>query len=200
MLDWPHILSTLVQNIEQRLSQDIQTTKDTVRYYFFLHLIASGIEPEQMILERSHPEMQQKQIDLSVIRPEGIWDFELKYHRPIPSGHNRPRTQLRGQVFSDLYKLALSDNQRGYMLYLADPLMAAHWKRYVAEFSTYSGDTQISLTPEWLRMQPVTLRRVIQSGLGSTPQDVVVEAQAVATEETQDLSAWLYRVAPAHSS
>lgn len=117
----------------------------------------------------------------------------------IPSGRNRHHTQLRGQVFSDLYKLALSDNQRGNMLYLADPLMAAHWKRYVAEFSTYSDDTEISLTPEWLRVQPVTLRRVIRSGLGSTPQDVVVEAQAVAAGETQDLSAWLYRVAPAHS-
>jgi len=200
MLDWPHILTTLVQNIEQRLAQDIQTTEDTVRYYFFLHLITSGIEPQHMILERSHPEIEQKQIDLSVIRPEGVWDFEVKYHRPIPSGRNRPRTQLRGQVFSDLYKLALSDNQRGYMLYLADPMMATHWKRYVAEFSTYSGDTQISLTPEWLRMQPVTLRRVIRNGLGSTPQDVVVDAQAVAAEETHDLSAWLYRVAPAHSS
>ena len=200
MLDWPHILTTLVQNIEQRLAQDIQTTEDTVRYCFFLLLIASGIEPQHMILERSHPEIEQKQIDLSVIRPEGVWDFEVKYHRPIPSGRNRPRTQLRGQVFSDLYKLALSDNQRGYMLYLADPMMATHWKRYVAEFSTYSGDTQISLTPEWLRMQPVTLRRVIRNGLGSTPQDVVVDAQAVAAEETHDLSAWLYRVAPAHSS
>ena len=84
------------------------------------------------------------------------------------------------------------------MLYLADPLMAAHWKRYVAEFSAYSADAQISLTPEWLRAQSVTLRRVIRSGLGSTLQDVVVEAQAVATEETHDLSAWLYRVALAH--
>jgi len=79
-----------------------------------------------MILGRSYPALERKVIDLSVATPEGLCDFEVKYHRPIPSERNRPFTRLRGQVVSDLYRLALSDGEQRYLLYLADWEMAAH--------------------------------------------------------------------------
>ncbi len=192
MLDWSAILKNLANSIEQRLNRSIQTTEDTVRYYFFLELLGAGISPEQMVLERSHPHpaLRGKEIDLTIIRPDGFWDFELKYHRPIPSGHTRPLTQLRGQLISDLFKLAMSDSQRGYLLYLADPQMAAHWENAMPP-STRGANVPILLTPNWLQAQSSTIRTVIQKNIATVPNDLVVCAQVRACR-VRKISAWLY--------
>jgi len=162
------------QQLEHRLTQEIPTTEDTVRYYFFLELLQTGIQLESMILERPHPHprFKQKEIDLSVIRPEGMWNFEVKYHRPIPSGRNRPFTQLRGQVVSDLYKLALSDGQQRYLLYVADPEMAAHWERQMEMLMQATRTSPVHLSSEWLAKQPKTLKSKVRSGLGFPPENI----------------------------
>ena len=194
MLHWSQILKSLVSSITYRLDHDIQTTEDTVRYYFFLQLANSGISPEQMILERPHPAMQRKEIDLSVIQPDGIWDFEIKYHRPIPSGRNRPRTQLRGQLVSDFYRLAMSDNVHGYVLYVADSKMAAHWETAMPELRGQGRNPPMPLTSEWLDTQPLTLRNVVSRNIGSIPQGLVVQVATKAVHKTNEITAWLYEI------
>jgi hypothetical protein len=92
MFDWPQLLDELAESIDQRLAQGIITTEDTIRYYFLLRLGEHGIQPESTVLERPHARLPGKEIDLSVFFAQEKWDFEVKYHRPIPSGRNRPLT------------------------------------------------------------------------------------------------------------
>ena len=112
MSDWQHILADLVEGLADCIDHGIQTTEDTVRYYFLLQLIRSGITPEQMILERLHPNpaLDGKEIVFSVVQPDGVWDFEVKYHRPIPSGRNRLRTQPRGHITSNMRPLTMCNS------------------------------------------------------------------------------------------
>lgn len=126
-----------------------------------------------MILERSHPhhQLSQKEIDLSVTHPDGMLDFEIKYHRPVPSGRNRPFTQLRGQVVSDLYKLAVSDGLHRYLLYVADPQMAAHWERQMEALVRADRMSPMRLAREWLTQQAKTLKKTVRGGLGFFPEE-----------------------------
>jgi hypothetical protein len=47
--------------------------------------------------------------------------IEIKYHKPIPSGHNRPMTQQYGALLADARKLA-SDNRLSerYLVLITD--------------------------------------------------------------------------------
>ena len=196
MLDWSSILRDLVEGVEWRLRREIPTTEDTVRYYFYLRLIKSGIKPGSMILERPHPhrQMEHKQIDLSVVQPDGIWDFEIKYHRPIPSGHNRPRTQLRGQIVSDLYRLALSDGRQRHFVYVADPEMAAHWKRQEKQLVSARRSRPMILTLRWLSEQPPTLRRAVKKGIGFLPNHIQPSVWVEASYSGKEIESWLMGV------
>jgi hypothetical protein len=193
---WSSLLRELGEGLDNRIMREIPTTEDTVRYYFFLRLMEAGIQSESMILERPHPNPQltQKEIDLSVIHPEGMWDFEVKYHRPIPSGHNRPFTQLRGQVVSDLYKLALSDGKQRYLLYITDPEMAAHWERQMGMLIQATRAQPVRLTNEWLVGQPRTLRNAVKSGLGFLPENVEPIIWVEASWKESNLIIWLLGV------
>ena len=194
--DWSEILKDLSRSLEARLERDTITTEDTVRYYFFLRLVDAGIQPDAMILERPHPHsrLQQKQIDLSVAWRGGTWDFEVKYHRPIPSGRNRPSTQLRGQVVSDFYKLALSDGKQRYMLYLADPRMAAHWEQHMEMLATSSKTSPARLSWEWFSEQPKTLQETVKMGLGFLPEDFSLRVWIRASCTRSLLQAWLFQI------
>lgn len=107
---WSWILNSYGPKIDHRLAAGVVTTEDKIRYYFFLELLAVGLQPEQMVLERPHPHppLHGKEIDLSVLLSP-TWDFEVTYHRPNPGGRNLPLAQLPGEIMADLYKLALSD-------------------------------------------------------------------------------------------
>jgi len=193
---WPQLLQRFGQEMERRLAQEMPTAEDTVRCAFYLELIAVGIRAEAMILERPHPhpQLQQKEIDLSVIRPGGMWDFEVKYHRPIHSGRNRPLTQLRGQVVSDFYKLALSDGQQRYLLYVADLEMAAHWERQMEMLMQATRTSPARLTSEWLAKQPKTLKSTVRSGLGFLPEQVEPNAWVEATWSGSKVTVQLFGI------
>jgi hypothetical protein len=191
---WPRLLEDFGREVERRLAREIATTEDTIRYYFYLRLMAAGIQPEAMILERPHPDsrLRKKEIDLSVVSPEGVWDFEVKYHRPIPSGRNRPFTQMRGQVVSDLFKLALSDGQQRYLLYLADPEITAHWERQMETLMQANRVSPMLLTREWLAGQPKTLKSTVRGGIGFLPEDVVPSVWVQASWSGSHLMIWLF--------
>ena len=136
----------------------------------------SGVVPLRDVAVHLHPRdnvaiaKADLQADTALAQEESVSPLVLR--QPIPSGHNRPFTQLRGQVVSDLYKLALSDGQQRYLLYVADPEMATHWERQVATLIQATHAQPVRLTNEWLTKQAKTLRNTVRSGLGFLPEAV----------------------------
>ncbi len=57
-----------------------------------------------------------KRLDVRVHQPAIV--FELKYHRPIASGRNRPMTAQYGQLLADVRKLATVDDGSDRILVL----------------------------------------------------------------------------------
>ncbi len=64
---------------------------------------AYDLPPGSIVFER--PSGQGRRTDLWVGPEPGI-SIEVKYNRPIPSGKNRPFTQLYGSLLADFNKLA----------------------------------------------------------------------------------------------
>jgi len=77
---------------------------------------AEDLEPSRIEIEAASGG---KRIDI-VVRPSAA-GIEIKYHRPIPSGHNRPMTQQYGALLADAQKLAADEslNER-YLVLLTD--------------------------------------------------------------------------------
>jgi hypothetical protein len=78
-LDWSGIVMAFGEKIKRRLNATVPTSEDMIRYYFFLELLAAGIQPAAIALERPHPHrsLKDKEIDLSIYTDGGIWDFEM---------------------------------------------------------------------------------------------------------------------------
>jgi hypothetical protein len=80
----------------------IKISEDCIRYDFFISL-SSIIDTSDIILEYPH---KNEKIDCVVKYPSNKLEaVEFKFFRPIPSGKNKPQTQLLGQLFKDFFKL-----------------------------------------------------------------------------------------------
>lgn len=94
-----------------------------------------------------------KRIDI-VVHPSAA-GLEIKYHRPIPSGRNRPMTQQYGALLGDVRKLA------------DDPELS---ERYVFLLTDRAGYTHIVnknlLSTAWDREKPITASKI--RGLAQT--------------------------------
>ena len=196
-ISWPEVLNSFGARIDHRLSAGVVTTEDTIRYYFFLELLAAGLQPEQMVLERPHPHplLRGKEIDLSVIIPPS-WDLEVKYHRPNPGGRNLPLAQLRGAIMADLYKLALSDAQRRHLLYIAESAVAPHMLRNLDWLLDAGPASPLRVADELLAAQNATLRGTVTARLGFEPHGARFEAWTVTAWTGKMAAAWLFQVQP----
>ena len=115
--------------LKTRLEKGVQTTEDSVRYTFFAALLKNGVRPEEVVLEYAHPRLAGREkldtwIERHDQRPIAI---EFKYHRPIPSGHNVPKTQLAGDVFNDFERLSNMHESLNYFIYLASREMCIYF-------------------------------------------------------------------------
>ncbi|MCC6178142.1 MAG: hypothetical protein IT305_22800 [Chloroflexi bacterium] len=54
--------------------------------------------------------------------------IEIKYHRSIPSGHNRPHTQQFGSLLADFNKVASAPSQRRVVVMVSDTTGLAYLK------------------------------------------------------------------------
>jgi hypothetical protein len=80
----------------------IKISEDCIRYDFFISL-SSITDTSDIVLE--YPNNNEK-IDCVVKYPDSKLEaMEFKFFRPIPSGKNKPQTQLLGQLFKDFFKL-----------------------------------------------------------------------------------------------
>jgi hypothetical protein len=194
-ISWPEILNSFGPKIDHRLVSGVVTTEDTVRYYFFEELLAAGLQPDQMVLERPHPypRLRGKEIDLSVL-VSPTWDLEVKCHRPIPGGSNLPLTQLRGAIVADLYELALSDAQHRHLLYIAESTVAPHMLRNLAWLLDTDPGTVLHVDGAFLATQNATLRGTVLAKLGFEPDDVEFEAWNVAAWTGEKAAAWIFQV------
>ena len=96
---------------------------------------------------------------------------------------------------SDLYKLALSDGQQRYLLYVADPKMAAHCERQMETIVQTTSDQPACLASRWLGKQPKTLKSTVRGGLGFLPESLEPIVWVEASWVGASLTIWLLGVA-----
>jgi len=166
------VFSDFAALLEQRLTSEVFTTEDSVRYTFFYALLKNNFcQHTEVILEKTHPTISKAELDLFICASEEHPSaaFEFKFDRPIPSEKNAPRTQKAGAVFKDLFRLACvpaAEAQQRFFIYLTANEMADYFRNPQNQLQSFfelpEGKTY-SLTPEFVK------------GLASTFQSVVGE-------------------------
>ncbi|MBI3287269.1 MAG: hypothetical protein HYZ68_04395 [Chloroflexi bacterium] len=126
-MNWEGAFEDFVDALWRRLERGVETTEDTVRYYFFNSLIRQGVDLDSLTLEKEHATLKGVSVDLyfaTLPRPHCV---EIKYHRSPTRGGQR--TIQFGEVLADLYKLAfLHPTAKGLFLYVADQGMQTYDK------------------------------------------------------------------------
>lgn len=193
-LDWPRDLRAIVQAVEHRLEKGIPTTEDTVRYLFFLQLTGRGIETDRIVLERPHPKLTKKEIDLSLSSDGRWWDIECKYNRSIPSGRNLPLAQVRGALIADLFKLGMSDGARGFQIYVAETSIAQSVRRNCSELFASGIGGRTMLSSIWVSTQVPTVASEVNKRLGELPNDMSLSLCLLDAYEGRTISAYVWEV------
>ena len=117
--------------LDRRLTLDVFTTEDSIRYTFFAALLDQGTPAEQVVLEWPHPMIPGARIDTVVTDDGGqpVAAIEFKYDRAGPGAASQPRPQKAGAAFADLRRLAvLAVPHERYFVYATDRELA----RYLA--------------------------------------------------------------------
>ena len=145
--------------LKTRLEKGVQTTEDSVRYTFFAALLQNGIRPEEIVLEYAHPSLEGHEkldtwIERDGQRPIAI---EFKYHRPIPSGHNVPKTQLAGDVFNDLERLSNMRESLNYFIYLASREMCIYFRNKFPKLWNLRMEERLLIGHDFFDKLPKTL-------------------------------------------
>lgn len=119
----------------ERLSLDVRTTEDTIRYTFYYALMSSGgVRHTDLTLEYPHPALSGAKIDTLLNPGSGRESvaFEFKYDRANPGGANQNRTQRAGKALNDLFRLAkFREAALKYFVYVTDDEMAGYFRNRV---------------------------------------------------------------------
>lgn len=145
--DLANALQLFVTLISRRLELRVATTEDSIRYTFFAALLASGLEPEQVVIEYPHSAIKGARVDTMILDEhfEPSASIEFKYDRMNPGGTNQPLPMKAGAAFADLSRLAkLPEKQIRLFVHVMDRELA----RYLASprnglhdfFSLLEGD------------------------------------------------------------
>ncbi len=98
--------------------------------------------------------------------------IEVKFHRPIPSGYNRPMTQQYGELLGDCNKLASADAAERLLVLVTDRAGATHVaNKGLLPTSTVGGPKAIGLS-EIERLAPSAGRRFLGSAGRWIPMSV----------------------------
>ena len=102
------IFTDFARLLETRVSREVPTTEDSVRYTLFAAMLRNNVEPQAVILEFPHPVIPRAEVDtwMSDFQGKDV-AIEFKYDRDPPGGKNQPKTQKAGAVFGDLRRLQL---------------------------------------------------------------------------------------------
>lgn len=164
------ILDSFTKLLEERLTNEVFTTEDAVRYTFFLTLIENRYcKHTDILLEMPHPTIPKGEVDLFIHAGDThpATAFEFKYDRPIPSEKNAPRTQKAGAVFKDLFRLARVPKETAtqrFFIYLTAQEMADYFRnpanRLNLFFELPEGQSY-ALAPNFIFGQAETFRNVV---------------------------------------
>lgn len=157
------ILRDFAKLLEARFTSGILTTEDSVRYTLFASMLYNKIEPNTVILESPHPEIEKAKIDtwISGFHGENI-AIEFKYDREPPGGTNQPKTQKAGSVFRDLQRLQLVSKKTSaicYFVYLTTKGMDTYFRNPTnghQEFYKLEPSHTIDITERYFSGKPQT--------------------------------------------
>jgi len=96
------VLNDFAALLSVRLSRNVFTTEDSIRYTLYASLLRAGISPDRIIVEYKHPTIPGAEVDTVILDEIGKLSaaIEFKYNRPIPSGKNLPLPPGSGQPVS----------------------------------------------------------------------------------------------------
>jgi hypothetical protein len=97
-------------------------------------------------------------------------------------------------VFADLYKLALGDAEKRFFLYMADPMIATHWRRQEPRFLSAQSGRPMVLDQGWLLAQHKTLRATVRRTVGFLPEQVALSAWVKASALGRETESWILAV------
>ena len=152
-------LSTSLDLLDQKLRDHSPSTEASIQ-----GLLAETIrEVEDLPHNQVEIEASSGSKRLDILVRTSAAGIEIKYHRPIPSGTNRPMTQQYGALLADARKL------------VADQTLQ---ERYLVLFTDRDGLTHIKnknlLPTTWDRKKPITSPKI--RGLAQTASRAATSA------------------------
>lgn len=88
---------------------------------------------------------------------------EVKYHRPIPSGRNRPFTQHYGQLLADFNKIAQLTSERRLVVLVTDEAAARHIQRSGHDLLPFDVGDERVVASDAIALLPATAARTALS-------------------------------------
>src|SRR5919106_2020765 len=121
-------LPAFTRLLRRRLGEGVHTTEDSVRYLMFAALLDLGYDPNAVVIEAQHPNLDRARIDTVLLAGDSMpfEAIEFKYDRAGPGGYNQPRPQKAGAALADVRRLAMIELPRRWFIHLVDDEMAAY--------------------------------------------------------------------------
>jgi hypothetical protein len=118
---------------------------------------AYDLPPGSVVFER--PTGERKRIDLWFAPPLNL-SIEVKFSRPMPSGQNRPFTQIYGSFLADLNKVLIAPSAHRMVVLVADVQTLNHMKgKGGGELLPWRMGAVVRIGPEDIARLPETARR-----------------------------------------
>lgn len=152
--------------LETRMSQNVLTTEDSVRYTFFASMLNNGVGAHEVILEDDHPKIERAKIDTCVDFKGKSVAIEFKYDRPA-SNRNMNKTDRAGAVFADLKRLNLAHDayHECYLVYVTSKEMHGYFinpgNRHVEFYNLPSGSS-FEIADNYFEDRPPTFLQKIK--------------------------------------
>jgi len=125
---------------ERLIENNVYSNEDSIRYTFYYSLLLTNkIKHYKVILEYPYSESSYEKLDTLIVSEPNI-AIEFKFTKKIPSGFNKPRTQVAGSIFKDINKITTFNQDsalRRIFVFLTDLEMAKYLNSPVNGFVSF---------------------------------------------------------------
>ncbi|NDB63685.1 MAG: hypothetical protein EB170_07460 [Nitrosopumilaceae archaeon] len=151
--------------LDERLTKQVFTTEDSIRYTFFYCLTQYfSLKHTEIILEYPHPKIKGAEIDTFIKTDTGNSQvFEFKYDRSIPSERNIPKTMKAGKLFADIFRLSLYKQAypeaKCFFIYVTDREMAVYFRNddnNLVDFFDKTNENTLTIDENYIKKHPNT--------------------------------------------
>ncbi|NDB47124.1 MAG: hypothetical protein EB163_07530, partial [Nitrososphaeria archaeon] len=149
--------------LDERLTKQVFTTEDSIRYTFFYCLTQYfSLKHTEIILEYPHPKIKGAEIDTFIKTDTGNSQvFEFKYDRSIPSERNIPKTMKAGKLFADIFRLSLYKQAypeaKCFFIYVTDREMAVYFRNddnNLVDFFDKTNENTLTIDENYIKKHP----------------------------------------------